>query len=133
MHIFKLYDEKKYFDIVFSQKVDDSDISFIQEIIQNSFDMNKDVKLTKPIITKDSINIDLDHSEDLIQIQINTNDQKGLFAYIAYVFDKYDIDIQSAKINTRNKKVNDLLLIQKNGNFIQNKNKILDELITKEK
>ena len=132
MHIFKLYDDKKYFDIVFSQNVDDSDILFIQEIIKNSFDMNKDVKFTKPIISKQSIDIDLDHSDDLIQIQINTNDQKGLFAYIAYVFDKYDIDIQSAKINTRNKKVNDLLLIQKNGNFIQNKNKILDELITKE-
>ena len=128
MHIFKLYDDKKYFDITFSQKVDEVDIPFIEEIIQNATDMNKEFNIKQPIIKKGEIKIDLDHSEDLAQIQITTKDQKGLFAYIAYIFDKFNVEIQSAKINSRNGKVNDLILVEKNGNFVPNKDKIIELL-----
>ena len=43
-------------------------------------------------------------------------------------FDKLKIDISSAKIHTKMHKVNDLFLIEKNGNFCHNTNKILKEL-----
>jgi [protein-PII] uridylyltransferase len=129
MHIFKLYDNKKYFDITFSQKVDEVDIPFIEEIIQNSIDMTKEFKFKKPNIKENEIVIDLEHSEELAQIQINTKDQKGLFAYIAHIFDKFNVEIQSAKINSRNNKVNDLILVEKNGNFLPNKDEIIKLLI----
>ena len=129
MHIFKLYDDKKYFDITFFQKVDEVDIPFIEEIIKNSVDMTKEFKFNKPIIKKDEIKLELDHSEELAQIQITTKDQKGLFAYIAYIFDKFNVEIRSAKINSRNKKVNDLILVEKNGNFVLHKDKIIKLLV----
>jgi len=128
MHIFKLYDDKKYFDITFSKKVDEVDIPFIEEIIRNSVDMSKKFKFSKPVIKENDIILELDHSEELAQIQINTKDQKGLFAYIAYIFDKFNVEIRSAKINTRNGAVNDLILVEKNGNFVPNKDKIINLL-----
>jgi len=129
MHIFKLYDDKKYFDITFSKNVDEVDIPFIQEIIENSIDMAKEFKFKKPTIKENEILLELDHSDELAQIQINTKDQKGLFAYIAYVFDKFNVEIQSAKINSRNGKANDLILVEKNGNFVPNKDEIIKLLV----
>jgi [protein-PII] uridylyltransferase len=129
MHIFKLYDNKKYFDITFSQKVDEVDIPFIEEIIKNSVDMSKEFNFIKPSIKENEIKIDLDHSEELAQIQITTKDQKGLFAYIAHIFDKFNVEIQSAKINSRNNKANDLILVEKNGNFLPNKDEIIKLLV----
>ncbi len=41
MNIFKLYDEKKAFEITFSEKVDQGDIELVKQIIESSFDMSK--------------------------------------------------------------------------------------------
>jgi [protein-PII] uridylyltransferase len=131
LHIFKLYDDKKYFNIVFDECLEDTDLLFLDEIITNSFDMKKEPKYIKPIIYKNNLKIDLNHSEELIQIQINARDQKGLFAYIAYILDKFNIDIISAKINTTNNKINDLLLINNNDNFVLNQEEIIALIITK--
>jgi [protein-PII] uridylyltransferase len=130
IHIFKLYDDKKYFSIVFDEKLQTEDIYYLEEIINDSYDMTKQFKNTKPIIYKNNLKIDLNHSEELIQIQINANDQKGLFAYIAYILDKFNIEIVSAKINTRNDKINDLLLISNNNDFISNQNEIISLIVT---
>ncbi len=129
MNIFKLYDEKKYFEIKFSQKVDEEDIPFVKELIENSYDMSKIFKFNKTKLLENEIIIDCEHREELAQFKIQTKDQKGLFAYIAQVFDKYNVEIQSAKIFTQKGKVNDLLLIEKDGNFCKNKDKILEEIL----
>ena len=129
MNIFKLYDDKKYFEITFSQNVDDIDIPFIEEVITHSFDMSKKYKYTKPVIKQNEITINCEHREDIAQMKIQTKDQKALFGYIAQVLDKFNIEIQSAKIFTQRGRVNDLLLIEKNGNFCINKEKFLGELI----
>jgi [protein-PII] uridylyltransferase len=50
MDIFKLYDDKKYFEIRFGSKVDEGDFLFIEEILANSFDMSKKFNHKKPII-----------------------------------------------------------------------------------
>ena len=129
MNIFKLYDDKKYFEIKFSEAVDDTDIPFVAEIINNSFDMTKIFKYKKPMIKSNEIIIDCEHRDELAQMKIQTKDQKGLFGYIAQILDDYNIEIQSAKIFTQRGKVNDLLLVEKNGNFCINKDKILEKLI----
>jgi [protein-PII] uridylyltransferase len=129
MHIFKLYDDKKYFSITFSEKIDENNMDFIVEVINNSLDMTKKFQVYKPNIKKEDIMIDLNHSEELVQIQINTYDQKGLFAYIAYILDKYNIEIRSAKINSSHGKVNDLILIERDDNFCLNKDIIINLLV----
>jgi [protein-PII] uridylyltransferase len=129
MGIFRLYDDKKYFKITFSEKLDEVDLPFIEEIINNSFDMEKQFKHKKPVILRKEIEIDCDHRDDLAQVKIHAKDQKGLFAYIAKIFDDFNIEIESAKIYSSHGRVNDLLLIEKNGNFCKNQEEIL-RLIT---
>ena len=126
MNIYKLYDEKKDFEITFSKVVQEEELYLIEEIIHDSFDMSKSVTLKKPFIKRKEIFIDCNHTEDLALMKIITKDQKGLFAYIAKVFDDFGIEVESAKLTTSKTLAKDLLLIEKNGNFCKNKEKILD-------
>jgi [protein-PII] uridylyltransferase len=128
--IYKLYDDKKFFQIEFNQSVEEEDIPYIQEIIENSFDMSKILKMKKPIIKKDEILIDCNHTEKLAKMQVTTLEQKGILSYIATIFDQFNIEIHSAKIHSTKRRANDLFLIEKNGNFCSNKEKILDLLTT---
>ncbi|WP_368029403.1 HD domain-containing protein [Arcobacter sp. s6] len=117
MNIFKLYDNKKAFEISFSEKVDKEDIYFIEEIIKDSFDMNKTTNLLTPIIKKENIKIDTNHTTYLASMHIVAKDQKGLFAYIAKIFDDFNVEIESAKLHTSKGYAKDLILIEKNGCF----------------
>ncbi len=128
MGIYKLFDDKKFFEITFNDKLNEQDLPYIQEIIRSSFDMEKSAKIKKPEINKEDIIIDCNHTEALAEIKITTKDQKGLFAYIAKIFDDFGVEIQSAKIHSRNGKVNDLLLIEKNGHFCVNQDEIVKTL-----
>lgn len=126
MRIFKLFDEKKCFEVTFSEKVDEGDLLFIEEIIQNSFDMTKTTRLNAPEIHKDEIEVDCNHTQQLASMKVRTKDQKGLLAYIAKIFDDFNIEIESAKIFTSRGKARDLFLIEKNGNFCVNSEEIID-------
>ncbi len=128
MGIYKLFDDKKFFEITFDESLDEVDIPFVEEIINDSFDMGKNIKLKKPIIKKEEIYVNCEHTEELAQLKINTKDQKGLFSYIAKVFDDFNIEINSAKIQSNKGRANDMLLISKNGNFCANKDEIIEIL-----
>ena len=125
MNIFKLYDNKKAFEISFSEKIDDNDIFIIESIIEDSFDMSKTTNLLTPIIKKDDIKIDCNHTSYLASMHIVTKDQKGLFAYIAKIFDDFNVEIESAKLHTLKGYARDLILIEKNGNFCTNQDEIV--------
>jgi len=129
MGIYKLFDEKKFFEISFDAKLDDEEIPFVEEIIKHSFNMEKEINLKKPIISRKEIIIDCDHTEELAMMKIKTKDQKGLFSYIAKMFDDFGVEINSAKIQSLRGKANDLFLISKNGHFCQNKEEIIDKLV----
>ncbi|MFK2823261.1 HD domain-containing protein [Arcobacter sp. YIC-80] len=130
MNIFKLFDDKKAFYISFSERVDDEDIPYIEKIIDDSFDMNRTTKLLTPIIKKENITINCNHTAYLASMQIKEKDQKGLFAYIARIFDDFGIDIESAKIHTHKNLARDLILIEKNGNFCSQQDEILELMCT---
>ena len=126
MNIFKLYDNKKAFEISFSEKVDKEDIYFIQEIIKDSFDMKKTTNLLTPIIKKENIKVNTNHTTYLASMHIVAKDQKGLFAYIAKIFDDFNVEIESAKLHTSKGYAKDLLLIEKNGCFCSMQDDIVD-------
>jgi len=133
MNIFKLYDEKKFFEISFSEKVTDEDLSLISQIIESSFDMNKKTKLITPVIKRENIKIDPNHTTYLASLNVRTEDQKGLLAYIARVFDDYGIEIETAKLSSIKGRVHDLFLIEKNGNFCVKQDDIIRDLCVDEK
>ncbi|NCB11556.1 MAG: protein-PII uridylyltransferase, partial [Erysipelotrichia bacterium] len=126
MNIFKLYDNKKAFEISFSEKISDDDIFFIEEIIKDSFDMNKRTSLITPIIKKENIKIDCNHTAYLASMHIVAKDQKGLFAYIAKIFDDFNVEVESAKLHTLNGYAKDLILIEKDGSFCSNQEEIIN-------
>jgi len=128
MDICKLFDDLKYFKIDFSIKVDKEDIILIEEILHNSFDDSKKSKLHLPVIKKRELEIDCEHSQSYAMMRLHTTNQKGLLAYIINMFDELGIDIVSAKIHTLKKSVRDIFLIEKNGNFCHNTDKIIDKL-----
>jgi len=128
MDICKLFDDLKYFKIDFSVKVDREDILLIEEILHNSFDDSKKSILHLPVIQKEELEIDCEHSQSYAMLRLHTTNQKGLLAYIIHMFDEMGIDIVSAKIHTIKNRVRDIFLIEKNGNFCHNTDKIIDKL-----
>ncbi len=126
MDIFKLFDNIKYFKIEFLENISKDEIGYIEQLIDDSFNMSRKVKYNKPCILKDEIFINCEHSESYAQMKLNTKDQKGLMAYLISVFDDIGIDIASAKIQTIKKRAINLFLLEKNGNFCKNLNKIYD-------
>ena len=128
MDICKLFDNLKYFKIDFSIKVDKEDILLIEEILHNSFDAGLKSKLHVPVIKKIELEIDCEHSQSYAMMRLHTANQKGLLAYIINMFDEMDIDIVSAKVHTLKNSVRDIFLIEKNGNFCHNTDKIIDKL-----
>ena len=127
MEVFKLFDDLKYFRIDFMEKCGD-DLELVRQIIEDSFDMSKKIELVKPIIKPEEIAIDCNHSKTYALMSIETRNQKGLLAYIAKVFDQFGIDIATAKIYTIKNRAKDLFLIEKNGNFCTQTEKILEKL-----
>ena len=133
LNIFKLYDNKKAFEISFSERVHEDDILYIKEVIENSFDMKKTTKLLTPIIKEENIKINCNHTTYLASMQIKAKDQKGLFAYIAKIFDDFGIEIETAKLHTLKGYARDLLLIEKNGNFCSKQEEIINLMCAKDK
>ncbi len=128
MDIYKLFSGIKYFRIDFNETIDEGDYIQLHEVITNALEEVYKLELKKPTINAKDVNIDCNHSKEHAIMQINCNNQKGLLSYIINIFDNFKIDISSAKIYTKMNKVNDLFLIEKNGNFCHNTNKILKEL-----
>lgn len=128
MGIYKLFDSKKFYEIIFDEKVEKDDIVQIDRIIQESFKTTKKISLKKPIIKKEGITIECDYTENLAALKIEAKDQKGLFAYVAKMFEDFGIDIESAKIYTSKGVARDLFLIEKNGQFCPNKDEFVDLL-----
>ena len=85
--------------------------------------------MPKPDIKKEDITIDCEHSSNYALMRLETKDQKGLLAYLMNIFEKLNIDIVSSKIFTHKRRVNDLFLIEKNGNFCNNIEYIKDKLV----
>jgi [protein-PII] uridylyltransferase len=128
MDICKLFDGLKYYRIDFSDHIDDDEIFLIEEIINNSFDTSIKHKVLKPQINKNEIIIDCEHSKTYAQMSLRCKNQKGLLAFIIEMFHQMDIDIETAKIHTLKNRVRDMFLIQKNGNFCQNVDTIIEKL-----
>ncbi len=128
MDICKLFDDLKYFKIDFSTKVDAEELPRIKEILHDSFDETKKSTLTVPVIAKEELKIDCEHSKTYAVMYLNCKDQKGLLAYIINLFDEMGIDIATAKIHTLKSRVRDMFLIEKNGKFCHNVDTIIDKL-----
>lgn len=130
MEIFTLFDGVKYFKIEFIEHIEEAEVQTLEEIINNSFDMQRHIKLKDVTIKKGEIGIDCDHSLAYAQVSINTKNQKGLLAYIMECFEELGINIATAKIHSTKHRVRDSFLIEKQNDICDNVGKIYT-LLTK--
>jgi len=130
MEIFTLFDDVKYFRIDFIKNVEGNELVEIQDIIDNSFDMKKEVLLNNVEINQDEINLDCEHSLTHAELTVHTKNQKGLLSYIMDCFEKLNINIVTAKIHSSKYKVRDSFLMEKQNNICNNGDKIF-KLLTK--
>lgn len=128
LSIAKLFDGLKYFKIDFNEVIDESELPELESIIFDSINASTQVKLIKPEIDSKEIEIDCEHSREYGVLRLRTKDQRGLLAFVIYLFDTLEIDIVSTKIHTSKYRVNDLFLIEKDGNFCHNTEEIIKEL-----
>jgi [protein-PII] uridylyltransferase len=133
MEVFTLFDDVKYFKIEFIKTVDGNELIALEDIINNAFDMSKEVKLQNINLSKKCIDIDCEHSLTHAEISVNTTNQRGLLAYIMNVFEELHINIVTAKIHSTKHKVRDSFLMEKQNNICDNVQKIYELLTNKEK
>jgi [protein-PII] uridylyltransferase len=128
MNVYKLFSNIKYFRIDFSETIGEDDFLELEEIIVEALTSIHVLKIERPKINEKEVMIDCEHSQENAMLQVNCSDQKGLLSYIINLFDSLNIEISSAKIHTKMNRVNDLFLIEKNGNFCNNTSLIIKEL-----
>ena len=128
MDICKLFNDLKYFKIDFSETISEEEVGFLEETINKSFTAIRRDNPFKAHIKKEEVDIDCEHSKTYAIMHINSKDQKGLLAYIIDMFDDIGIDIVTAKVHTFKKRVRDMFLIEKNGNFCHNVDIIIEKL-----
>ena len=128
MDICKLFNELKYFKIDFATTVDDEEVHLIETIIYDAFHTKKKHIAKIPSIKKDDIDVDCEHSKTYALMHLRSQNQKGLLAFVIDMFDEMDIDIVTAKVHTLKNRVRDMFLIEKNGNFCHNVDKIIEKL-----
>jgi [protein-PII] uridylyltransferase len=131
MDICKLFDGLKYFKMDFLERIDLDEIVFLEELIAQSFIEQNSYNKLDIHIDRDEIEIDCNHSKNYGIMHINTKDQRGLIAYTIDIFDSMGIDIVTAKIYTIKNRARDMFLIEKNGNFCHNTEKIIEKLTRK--
>jgi [protein-PII] uridylyltransferase len=129
MDIFKFFNKTKYFRVEFLESVEEFDIPMIEEIIKDSFDMSKRTKHKVLSIKRDEIKINCNHSKTYAMMSVNAKDQPALLSNIMSIFDDIGIDIASAKIQTIKNRARNLILIEKNGKFCVNKDKVINKLV----
>ncbi|MGM0622488.1 MAG: HD domain-containing protein [Campylobacterota bacterium] len=128
MDIYKLFNGIKYFKIEFLHNVEEFEMQEIEQIIKQSFDMDKTVSLKKPIIYPKEVSIDCKHSKTVALMRLNCQNQSGLLAHVSQVFEKFGIDIISSKVNTHKNRARDLFLIQKSDKICNNIKKVIGSL-----
>ena len=133
MDISKLFNELKYFKIDFATRVNDDETGMIEQIITDAFDPTKKSIESIPLIQKEDIDIDCEHSKSYAIMHLRSKNQRGLLAYIIDMFDEMGIDIVTAKVHTLKNRVRDMFLIEKNGNFCHNTERIIEKLTTDKK
>lgn len=133
MEIFELFDNYKYFKIEFHEEMSEYDIKFTQNLILKSLQVSLSEPQKKPIIYKRDIKLDCKHSQTYAMLSLNTKDQKGLLAFVIYVFETFNLKISTAKIQTIKNRTRNIFLIEKHGILCDNSKEILDLLCLESK
>ncbi len=129
MEIFTLFDGIKYFKIDFFHQSEQYEPATLEEIVQESFNMDQQINLKKPKIFEKDITIDCEHSKSYAQLDIYAANQRGLLAYVVKTLEDLNINIATAKIHSTKNRVRDHFLLEKQADMCHNTEQIITTLI----
>jgi [protein-PII] uridylyltransferase len=124
MEVFTLFDQVKYFKIDFLQSATPDMYETLREIVEESFDMTKQITLETPVIKPDEITLDCEHSKSYAELAVYTANQRGLLAFIIQCFDALDMQIAAAKIHSTKHRARDHFLIEKSPQVCDNSDRL---------
>lgn len=130
MEIYELFDNKFFIRLEFNKNIKSSEMLNLKAKAVNALSSIDDIEVIKPIIKKDEISFDINHSAEYARLNINAKDQRGLMAYVMRLFFKANLKIVSAKIQTIKNRTRNLFLISKNSDLCYNFDKITNQLIS---
>lgn len=130
MEFFELFDEKLFIKLEYNKRFKD-DLSELEQNIKFELTSLAQILENKPEIAPSEINLDFEHSRLYAQLKINAKDQIGLMAYVMSVFEKFGVEITSAKCQTIKNRTRNLFLIQKGANLDEKYQQIMSKLISK--
>ena len=129
MEVFTLFDEVKYFKIEFLHTLESDALETINEIVEDSFDMERTITQAQVSIKKGEIAIDCEHSLKYAECVVHTANQRGLLSYIVDKFEQFNINIVTAKIHSTKHKARDHFLIEKQHNMCDNSKELITSII----
>ncbi|MDL0089258.1 HD domain-containing protein [Campylobacter gastrosuis] len=130
MEIYELFDEKFFIRLEFNKNAKTNEILSLKAKAINALNSDEKAQILKPIISKDEVSFDLNHSDEYARLNINAKDQRGLMAYVMSVFKSANFKIVSAKVQTIKNRTRNLFLISKNDELCYNHAQILNQIIS---
>lgn len=130
MNLYELFEEKIYIKFEYDDVVDDEEKTSLQNLLNSKLNLKIQKKNKKPCIKKDELKFDTEYSKNYAKMTLNTKDQKGLMAYVMDVLANYSVVLNAAKIQTIRERTRNILILQKDENLQNNKEKILKSLVS---
>lgn len=130
MEIFELFDDKFYIRLDFNKSVKNSELETVRNLVEISLKSIDKADIVKPVILKEELVFDTNHSKDYAKLSINAKDQRGFMAYVMGVLENLDIKITSARIQTIKNRTRNLFLIEKSQKLYAKESEILNLLIS---
>ena len=127
MSFFPLFDDKIYLRFEYFDIVNDEQKQIYKTLLTSKAQNTK--QNNKIIIKKEELKLDLKYSKKYAKLHLNTKDQKGLMAYIMYIFDSLNIILSGAKIATIRQRTRNIFYIEKAS--IIDEDKLIKSLISK--
>lgn len=129
MEIFELFDNKVFVKLEYNEAAN-HEPQTMQTMIISAMCESQNIVMQKPVILGNEIKFDKNHSKTYAKMTINAKDQLGLMAYVLWAFEKFDIKIANARIQTIKGRTRNLFLIQKDLSLDLNLEKILNFIKT---
>lgn len=129
MEIYELFDDKFFAKLKYSKKADQNEIKSMQNMIISALCDKTKPNLTKPEIKQNEFKFEPSYSQNYAKITINAKNQRGFMAFILSIFEKFDLKVANARIQTIKNRTRNLFLVEKTQNLEEIFNQIQKNLI----
>ncbi|WP_169777712.1 HD domain-containing protein [Campylobacter mucosalis] len=130
MEIYELFENKNFIKLEFNKTAKNSELINLQNNIKTMLLSDKKPNVARPIISKDELHYEPNHSKEYARLNINAKDQRGLMAYVMSILQTFSISVANARIQTIKNRTRNLFLISKADDLCYNWQKILNQLIS---